>query len=278
MNNNFDMAVAWRIYPKVSKQPILFADNKFKMVEHSLHSFIASTRGINVFIYFLLDGCPPEYKLMIGELFDAKNIQIIETNSIGNAATFQKQIEILLEQDKSEIIYFAEDDYIYAPDGFPQAVELLKNNSQVDFVSGYLPNDIFTHPIHQHKRNVLYHENKIWITANSSCLTFMTTRNVLRTTRDLFLTYVNGNRDTSIWLIITGTYVYNPLSYLKFINDKECFSILKMAIKYSFKYFFTTKKYQLWMPYPAICTHLETGNESPGTDWIALSKNVKYAQ
>lgn len=277
MSKAYDIAIAWRIYPKVSKVPIIFADDKYRMVETSLRSFIESARGLKIFYFFLLDGCPPEYNRLIASLFDPQVFSIVETPAIGNGATFAKQIEILSEQDKADIIYFAEDDYLYAPGEFKKAYDLLRNDSSVDFISCYLPMDVFRHPIHQHKRLVAYKEDKCWLTANSTCLTFMTSVKTLNETKPLLLTYAKGNNDCAIWLIITKTHVLNPLAYIKFMGNKECFGILKMAVKYSFRYFFSLRKYRLWMPHTAICTHLEKGNESPGVDWVSISNRINDA-
>ncbi|MGC4104643.1 hypothetical protein [Ferruginibacter sp.] len=274
-NREYDIAIAWRIYPKVSKTPIVFAEDKFGMVKNSLLSFINAAKGLKIYYYFLLDGCPPEYDQLIATLFK-DNYSIAKTDRIGNGATFAKQIEILLEQDKAEVICFGEDDYIYTPGDFGKAFAFIREKG-VDFISGYLPMDVFTHPLHAHKRYTRYSQDRLWLTANSTCLTFMTTVTVLKETRGLFLTYARGNNDCAIWLILTKTHILNPFAYLKFSGDRINFGILKMAVKYSFKYFFTLRKYQLWMPYPAICTHLEKGNESPGTNWIAVSQNVPDA-
>ena len=269
----YNVAVAWRIYPKVSKNPLLFKDDKFAMVENSLLSFINCSAGLKIYYYFILDGCPEEYTTLLHKLFNPADFTITETNSIGNGNTFAAQIDILSKQDKSDVVYFAEDDYLYVPGEFNKAVEFIKEEG-VDFISCYMPLDVFRHPIHNHRRHTKYSQDKLWMSASSTCLTFMTTKKTLIETRKLLLTYQKGNRDTSMWLILTHTFIYNPFAYLRFITHKECFSIMKMAVKYSFIYFFTTRKYRLWMPYTAICTHLESGIESPGVDWISISKNV----
>jgi len=53
----------------------------------------------------------------------------------GNRATFAKQIEILLEHDDAEVVYFAEDDYFYLPGQFQEMLEFLTAHDDVDFVS-----------------------------------------------------------------------------------------------------------------------------------------------
>ncbi len=269
----FDIAIAWRIYPGVSKTPIIHRDSKYRLVRTSLLSFRASAAGLSISYYFILDGCPPEYEQLINEIFVGEKLTVIHTPRIGNLPTFQKQIDILLGQADAEVVYFAEDDYLYMPGEFKAMKELLATAKDVDFVSGYAANDIFTHPIHKHKRDVRYAAGKFWMTANSTCLTFMTTRTVLAATRKIFQTYVKGNNDCALWLVLTKTHILNPFAYIRYSGNKECFGILKMAVKYSFRYFLS-RKYTLWVPLPAICTHLESGLETPGTDWIGLAENI----
>ncbi len=275
MEKNYDMAVAWRIYPGVSKTPLIFPTDKFMLVKTCLKSFINSTTGLKVKYFFILDGCPFEYKQLIKSIFPVSDVEIIETDKIGNWATFKKQVEILLAQVDADLVYFAEDDYLYREGEFHKMVQFLKASNDVDFVSGYVHMDTFTHPIHQHKKEKRSAFNQEWRTDSSTCLTFLTKKKVLEETKNVFLTYSKGNNDCSVWLVLTKTFILNPFAYLRFFfTNKESFNIMKMAVKYSWKYFFSTKKYSLWIPYPAIGTHLEKELVSPNVDWLAISDKI----
>ncbi len=275
MSNNYDLAVAWRIYPGVSKTPIIFPNSKFQLVKTCLQSFRLSAEGLRVRYFFILDGCPPSYNELIQSMFPAADTTIIETQSIGNWATFNKQIEILLQQTDAEAVYFAEDDYLYRPGEFKKMLGMLQNGTDVDFLSCYVHMDTFTHPIHRHKKEERIHDGQLWKTDSSTCLTFLTTKQTLSETQNVLLTYAKGNNDCAVWLVLTKTFVLNPFVYIRFFfTSKESFNILKMAVKYSFCYFFSGKKYKLWIPYPAIGTHLEKGLVSPEVDWVELSKSI----
>jgi hypothetical protein len=279
MSNHFDIAVAWRIYPLVSKTPLVHPNDKFRLVKTSLLSFKNSMKGLKVSFFFILDGCPKEYATWIKEEFATEKISFIETDKIGNLKTFEKQIEVLSSQTDSDILYFAEDDYLYRPDLFHKLVEFIKNG-EGDFATGYVHNDIFHHPIHDHSIKIKYRYDQFWMQINSTCLSFITSKRVLEQTKNVFLTYTKGNNDCSLWLVLTKTHILNPFSWWRFKGNRECIGILKVAVKRSFKYFFTGKKYSLWVSYPAICTHLEKGLESPGIDWQQLAiqtENTKDA-
>ncbi len=269
----YDVAVAWRIYPGVSKTPFIYPDNKFLLAGTCLKSFLSSVAGLKIRYFFILDGCPPVYADMIRELFPAADTTILETPAIGNLATFQQQVEILLQQTDARLVYFAEDDYLYLPGEFVKMVELMKCRSDVDFVSCYLHTDTFTHPIHQHKKRNIQAVGHNWMSDSSTCLTFLTSKEILQETKDVLLTYSKGNNDCAMWLVLTKTFILNPFTYLRFFfTHKESFSILKMAVKYSFRYFISGRRYHLWIPVPAIGTHLEKDLVSPDIDWKKVSE------
>ena len=272
-NLNFDLSVAWRIYPNISRTPLIHSNDKFKLVQTCLKSFINSTKGINVKYYFILDGCPDYYIIMLNSLINSDHIEIIQTDNIGNEQTFKKQIEILLSQSCSDIIYFAEDDYLYSPNSFHTMLSMIKE-SDVDFLSCYEHFDTFVHPIHSHKRLIKFHSNKFWYTDSSTCLTFLTTKYTLSKTKNIFLTYCQGNFDVSIWLMITKTFVWNPYFYLYFrFSHQNCYWLLIKTLTHGWRYLFT-KSYKLWIPHSAIGTHLETKYVSPIVDWMKVSEDV----
>jgi hypothetical protein len=100
---NYDLAVAYRIYPKVSKVPPVFSDNKFKLSELCLRSFKNSLGSLKVKIWALLDNCPPEYEELFKKYFDINDLEIVKLPGIGDRGTIKKQVHILTEQNVSEI-------------------------------------------------------------------------------------------------------------------------------------------------------------------------------
>ena len=69
---------------------------------------------------------------MFTRYFDETRLELIKLNGVGNRATFNMQIKILLDQNFSEIVYFAEDDYLYLPNQFESMVRFLQEEEQVD--------------------------------------------------------------------------------------------------------------------------------------------------
>jgi hypothetical protein len=134
----YDLAVAYRIYPQVSKTPIVFRDDKYKLAQLCLSSFKKSLGDVKTKVWVLLDNCPIEYEGLFQRYFDADDLEFVRLAGIGNLATFELQLDILLNQTVSESVYFAEDDYFYLPNQFEEMIEFLRENEGVHFVS---PND-----------------------------------------------------------------------------------------------------------------------------------------
>ena len=148
----YDLTIAYRIYPGVSKTPFVNPTNKLKLTEVGIRTLKQSLADSKAKIFFLLDNCPVEYQTMILKYFQPKDISFITYNGIGNLASFGKQIDLLLEQADSEIIMFAEDDYVYRKDELTKAVNLIKNRTDADFVTPYDHLDSYTLPIHTKHR------------------------------------------------------------------------------------------------------------------------------
>ena len=276
----YDLAVAWRIYPGVSKTPIIHSSDKFQLVRTCLLSFLKSTEGLRIKYHFILDGCPESYDKLIEELFFGQAFTIIKVDKIGNLATFALQVKILMKQHDADLVYFAEDDYLYKPGEFKKMLAFIRAGNGVDFLSCYFSPDIYNHPIHDHQRKIKEADGDLWVTASSTCMTFLTSKKILAETYQVLLTYSKGNNDCALWLVLTKTHIFNPLRYLKYfsLDDKESLNIMKVAVKYSFRYFFSFKRYQLWIPYPGIGTHLEKGLVMYPDDWINLAAEIDASQ
>ena len=261
----YDLTVAYRIYPEISRSPAVFSSDKYKLSEFCLKSFKESLGDLNVKMIVLLDGCPPTYEELFLKYFDVEDIDFIRLDGVGNLQTFGLQIEILLNQNYSEIVYFAEDDYFYFPNQFTEMVEFLKENSDVDFVTPYDHLDYYTQNIHKNKKSVKVLKNRQWKTVSSTCLTFLTTKNTLKETEKIFSTYQKGNSDFVLWLSLTKSSL-KPIILIKSIK------LFTLEIFYKILLFTKNqtllgKNWKLWAPTPTIATHLEKSFLSPDIDW-----------
>jgi hypothetical protein len=126
---SYDLAIAYRIYPHVAKAAtgLPFSEDKLSISEICLRSFKESLGNLRVKLWALLDGCPEEYTKLFHKYFDAGDLILVPLPGVGNRVTFGKQIEILLRQEDSDLIYFAEDDYFYLPEQFPLMLRFLRD-------------------------------------------------------------------------------------------------------------------------------------------------------
>ncbi len=260
---DYDLTVAYRIYPGVSKIPPVFSSNKLKLSEFCLKSFKESLGDLKVKMIVLLDNCPLEYNSLFEKYFSPEDLELISLEGIGNQRTFDLQIKVLLEQNYSEKVYFAEDDYFYLPDQFKEMINFMDSNDDVDFVSAYDHSDYYNHPLHQHDYETRSTATRKWRTANSTCLTFLTTKKTLNEVKNVLKTYVNGNYDSSMWLALTKF----QLSPLKMRKSLEMRKIIFRAWSDSWRQIIQGKRYKLWTPLPSMATHMENNCISPGIDW-----------
>lgn len=268
---HYDVAIAYRIYPNVSKVPPVFSDDKLKLSELCLKSFKESLGKLKIKMFVILDNCPPEYSELFKKYFDEKDLTFIQLQGIGNGKTFGKQVEILLEQNYSEYIYFAEDDYFYLPGTFMEMLSLIKDYPDVDFVTPYDHLDIYTLELHNYKSKIIVSDTRHWQTVSCSCMTFLTTKNILNKTKKVFMTYTKNNTDAGLWMSLTKIKIFSLLSVIKNLQEESFVAkIFLKAWQFSFFKILFSKKQNLYVPIPTIATHMD--NKYHGYNWDEIFK------
>jgi hypothetical protein len=266
----YDLAVTYRVYPKVSSHhPPVFADDKLKLAEFCLNSFKASLGNLKVKLWALLDNCPPVYEEMFSRLWSPEDLVLMRYPGVGDAATFREQSRLLMEQADAEIVYLAEDDYFYLPNQFPLAVNFLKQNPDAHFVSPYDHPDIYTTELHNLPRETRAAEGKDWNSCFSTTHTFLTNRRTLQECRGVFLaSYGRVSPDLSKWMALTKRRVFNPTAFARWaVTCPFWAGSIFYAWRYCWRQILFGNRYTLWVPHPSIATHMVAGMEAPGIDW-----------
>src|SRR6185295_15512747 len=99
----YDVAAAYRIYPKVSaNRPPIFAEDKFKLAELCFKSFKDSLAGLRVKLWVLLNACPPVYEKIFTELWAPEDLILVRYEGVGAGTTLHEQSRILTEQTDAE--------------------------------------------------------------------------------------------------------------------------------------------------------------------------------
>ena len=262
-----DLAIAYRIYPGVSKTPAIFSDDKFQLSELCLRSFKRALGTMKVKVWALLDGCPPAYEELFRRYFSAEELEVISLDRIGNLPTFTRQIEILTAQSGAEIVYFAEDDYFYFPDALGKMVEFIRRNKDVDFVTPYDHPDAYETCERLESHPIKADGDRHWRGASSTCLTFMARRSSLEQAKKIFKSYTSGNNDCSLWISLTQKLgLLDPRVHCSDVNRVK---LWLLAMRWGWRQVLFGRRYTLWSPMPTLATHMEGPCVAPLVDWQA---------
>jgi hypothetical protein len=268
MEDRQKLAVAYRIYPGVSKVPPVHSDNKYELTKLCLSSFRRAIEGTDTKIWFILDACPDEYVDLINS-FGFDDHEIIRVAKTGNAGTFGLQLKLLSEQDYSENIYFAEDDYFYLDGAVTLMLDALTVN-KFDFASAYDHPDYYELKIHDYPFEEYQYRDKIWRTSGSTCMTFLTTKSKLTESMKVFKTYTRNNYDSSLWLSLTKKKVNQPMFIIKCLFSNKYYSkIILKAWLYCAGHLITGKAFKLWSPAASLATHMDSAHLARGIDWYS---------
>ena len=263
-----ELAVCYRIYPRVSGKPIFGFTDKLALVRLNLKSFKSALGGLKVKIWMILDNCPPSYQELATQLFAGTEVTFIGLGGEGNEATFARQIELPANQPAAELVYFAEDDYLYLPSSIEQTVAFMRRHVGVEFATLYDHADNYTKYIHQTRGAEIAEDGHRWRTVASTCLTFMARKSALVETSRVFQTFGHKNSDLGVWLALTKFRAVNPWSFIRSLSDGlfiACSHLL--AWRHAWRQLLWGKRRSLWAPKPSLATHMELSGLAPGVDW-----------
>jgi len=185
-------------------------------------------------------------------------------------------VKLLLEQQASDVVYFAEDDYFYLPQRFGSMVEMARSAPDVHFVTPYDHLDYYTLEIHNNPREVRFVGGCHWQTVSTTCMTFMTTKAVLNRAAEVLLTYAKGNTDVGMWSSLTKARL-DDFATAKSARIQDSLPYVMGAWQHCFKQIMMGERYRLWSPIPTIATHMENRFLSPGFDWAEIFKQASEA-
>lgn len=267
----FDLAVCYRIYPRVSGKPIFGFTDKLALVALNLKCFKAALGSLKVKAWVILDNCPAVYEDLVRKTLEDTEVEIIRLNGEGNEATFGRQIDLLQQQSAAELVYFAEDDYLYLPNSIECAVEFMRRHPEADFVTLYDHADFYTKYVHQIKGAEHIEAGRRWHAITSTCLTFMARKQALRETAAVFHTYRQKNSDLGIWLALTKIRARNPWSMVRSLGDGLFVAASHvLAWRHAWRQLLWGKRRTLWVATPSLATHMESSGLAPGVDWEKL--------
>ncbi len=271
---SYDLAVAYRIYPKVSANPPpIFAEDKFKLAELCVKSFKKSLGNLRVKIWVLLNNCPPEYETLFTQLWPADDLVLVRYPGVDGGTTLHEQQRLLMEQTDAEIVYLAEDDYFYLPDQFQLLIDFMKQNPDADFATPYDCLDLHVTDLHKCIDEIRPQGGKHWRSSLSTTHTFLARRTALIECRPLFdrLFHAFSGRvspDLAMWMAMTKKRVFNPVKFVAWLARHRYWSAsIFLAWVYCWRQILFARRFTLWTPTPSIATHVDCKLEAPGIDW-----------
>jgi hypothetical protein len=238
------------------------------MAEMCLRSLKAACHGLRFKIYAILDGCPSQYSDLFASVFLQDELEVLSVDSIGNHGTFKLQVDLLSAQTEADYVYFAEDDYFYLPGALSEMLEFMCDNRDADFITPYDHPDSYYTSSRFERHIIRPYGKRYWRHASSTCLTFLTTKEVLLRTRWILETYSKGNFDCSIWLALTQKYeLMDPRVHGK---DRYRVKLWLWTLWWGWRQIFFGRRYSLWCPIPSVSTHMESTCLAPLLDWQTL--------
>lgn len=296
MKKHYDLVIALRTYTgsKISRSRAIYKENKYALVDLCLKSLKDSLGSLKVKFFALLDSCPPKWEEIFRKYFKMEDLEIINLNRAGEIGSIRIAFDILLEQNYSNIIFMAEDDYFYISNQFEKMIQFI-NNPNVDFITPYDHIDYYTRRFHDYPSYLRIFGGTHWRTVSTTCNTFLTTKNALSKTRDLFLRsysaqphfdrfknkilrrifrdFFERSTDADVWLSLTKINLFRPFRILKYrFQYQGPYIIYFKAWRYNWKQILTGKKWKLWCPIPSIATHMEKNVLAPTINWYDLFK------
>ncbi len=293
---NFDVTIALRTYtgPKHTNSRPIFNNNKYKLLDVCLKSLKNCLGSLRIKIFAILDNCPPKWEELFNNYFDKNELEVLHLEKAGDIGSIEVAMNILINQNFSEIVYMAEDDYLYLPNQFEKMVKFLKKNiSEVDFITPYDHLDHYTLPLHNYQSKIKLFAGKHWRTVATTCNTYLTSKRTIVKLKDLFLKSYSSNKiftnvllkkknylnhifrdflpkseDADVWLSLTKMKIYNIFRILKYrYHNPRLFGIYFRTWRYNWKQVLFGKKWTLWCPIPSIATHMEKTCLAPAIDW-----------
>lgn len=249
--------ICLRVYPGIAEKQKVFSDEKITIYQKSLRSLVAAVGNAKVQYHILFDACPPEYTTITETILSwcAYEIDKYPTTQ-GNATTFLRQLEMLVAAE-SDIVYFAEDDYLYLPSSIEKFLHDFAHDP-AEFGTLYYSPDYTDIALHDYTPTTVSHGQIQYHYMASTTMTFFAKRAALLRYRTWFASYTRGNHDFSLWFTITKKNIFKPWKLLQYLIQDFWSLKLRWYIWYKCHiHNFITPKGRLMVPVVSGATHID---------------------
>lgn len=187
------MTVFYRLcdIPSTNPSPIL-QENKFKLNELCLRSFVLAFRDVKPKVVFICDYCPETYRKLINDLVPFE--KEIHFTSLGINGSCLMQYD-LAEKEEDDVFLFQECDYLYRPSVGNQTYDAIKNFglfSPYDHLNFYLDRNI-----HSPMVMLKLFNNQHYRTVERNTMTFGMTKKAFEDNKEILKKW--GYLDNEVW-------------------------------------------------------------------------------
>jgi hypothetical protein len=270
----YDLVIALRAYPGISKRPLLHRDSKPRLLELSIRSLVKAVGDLKVKFHVLLDRETPELREVVTRCLEGYESEIEVLPGVGNFESFRRLLEVATTQDAADLVMLAEDDYLYAEGAVVECVRLLERDQTVDFATP------FRHVTYQASRGWArppspLESDKAWEAAPYTTLTFMARTTALRVARRGFLSFTYHNFDAVLWMQLTGT--CRPWGLASEAARRRDPLLLKFLLKrllYRPMFLGIPAPMRLCVPARSLATHLESTDVDDPERWLGIAREL----
>jgi hypothetical protein len=181
---------------------------------------------------------------------------------IGNARSYQRQMELVGALPPDDVVYLSEDDYLYCREGFPVLVAGILALTDAEYFGLYDHPDRYTRNDDARlpgPRHVWFAGGRHWRWGESSCMSFGARVSTIQQDMRVHRRFVPK-----------GGYRRNPVSRMLHYNDRRWWRLLQGIGPYRWK----VPKRRLVTPIPSLSTHMDTSFMAPAVDWAAVADSV----
>ncbi len=204
----------------------------------------------------------------------------------GNAASYIRTIRAATDgripSDDDDIVFLAEDDYLWKPDAIPAILRLFENHPGVNAATTYDHPDYRTVPrqkryIGRYDRGTVTEDHVSWTPVASTCMTYAARLSFLRRTlwAHEYISRRSSPDDTELWFTINRVprvsrgLVRNALTALPSPR------LWSAAIESAASCAPIGARPNLFAARPSLSTHMHEPYLPEGTDWAELARSTK---
>lgn len=200
------------------------------------------------------------------DLLDGR-ARMVTSSRGGKCRTFGEVLRIAIaESAPGEIVYFAEDDYLYAPDAFAALLEAAREMNDVDYFTLYDHPDRYSGAERAFSRTTV--GARSWYGVPSTCLTFAARIEALR--RDRWLFYAASRTPGLDSRVLRQAAV--RAGWRTPMDELSWHLVLRERQR---KPWSRPMQRRLLSPVPGLATHCESGVVSEGVDWERIALNSR---